>query len=126
MRGVVLACRNGLGRHALATLDCTPPSTAKALFPDRFLGLQESIGVWIVRIDANAEEIIAVAGAAIFPRARDANRVLRDSAKPVAQFLRRQVELLRFDKGCRRYSSTVRGFRTSSSEPDGSGMGRTW
>src|SRR5262249_52303930 len=53
----------------------------KAGFPDLFAGLEEGLGRWIVGVDANAEKIVAVAGAAVFPGAGYAARVLGDAAE---------------------------------------------
>jgi hypothetical protein len=56
----------------------------EALFPDFLLGLEESMGGWVVGVDALAEEIVAVTGAAVLPGAGDANSILGDAAEAVA------------------------------------------
>ena len=67
-------------------LVCNDPDVdlLEASFPDVFLGTEEYPGLWIVRVDPDAEKIVAVASAAVFPGAGDANCVLGDAAEAVA------------------------------------------
>ena len=60
--------------------------------------LEERCGGWVAGIDAEAEQLVAVAGAAVLPGAGDADRVLRDAAEALAQLLGGLVELFRLDE----------------------------
>ena len=72
---------------------------AETLFPDSFLELQKCAGIWIVGVDADAEEVIAIACAAVFPGTGNTNSVLGDTAKAIAQFLGSAIEQRRIDGG---------------------------
>ena len=70
---------------------------AEPLFPNLFAGYEERGSSAIGRIDAHAQELVAVASATVFPRARDSNRIFSNAAEPVGQLLSCLVELLRFN-----------------------------
>jgi hypothetical protein len=69
----------------------------KAIFPDLFQILKESEGGGIVGIDADANELVPVPRATLFPGAGDANGILGDAAEALAQFLGGLIKSLCFN-----------------------------
>ena len=71
----------------------------EALFPEFFLGFQESGSARVRAVNANAEERIAVTCPAVLPGAGYPDGILGDTAEALAELFRSPVEFLRFDLG---------------------------
>jgi hypothetical protein len=71
----------------------------KAFFPAFFVGLEEGDGSPVGGVNADADELVAVTGAAVLPGAGRPHRVLGDAAEAVAQLLGCLIKLFGFDEG---------------------------
>jgi len=60
---------------------------------------EEGFGIWIVRVHADANQIVPIPRAAVFPGPADPNGVECDPAEPIAQFLGGPIEFFGLDLG---------------------------
>ncbi|MFL5243516.1 MAG: hypothetical protein ACJ8FY_15535 [Gemmataceae bacterium] len=57
---------------------------AEAFFPPLLVRMENGRGSGVVRVDAEAKELIPIASSAVFPGACDADGVLRNASKGLA------------------------------------------
>jgi hypothetical protein len=83
-------CRHGLSLDYFDHVSRNPDiDLAEAIFPNRFHCPKEISCRGVAGVNAQAEELVALTGAAVLPSTRNADRVLRDTAKLVAEFVGR-------------------------------------